>query len=121
MADSHSGPIGDEVNGALQWYMQELPEPGEDKEDVAARKEGASNDAAQLTGVDAMIDDPDIGADDVPAIDDTNPEDALGAEDATGDNDIDFGSTDDIDMPDDEGGDDLVDLSGFDLDDPDER
>lgn len=38
----HSDPVADELFAELGWYMERVPGPGEEEEDVKAREEGAA-------------------------------------------------------------------------------
>ena len=43
-----SDPICDEMVAAMEWYKQDLPGPGETKEDVNAKKEAGGEDEGSL-------------------------------------------------------------------------
>lgn len=52
---SATGAEADALLGAVDWYIQELPQPGEDKEEAKSRKE--AEDGTLDVDVDAEVDD----------------------------------------------------------------
>ena len=42
LEQDHSDPVSDELHAELQWYMQRVPGPGEEEEDIKAREEAAA-------------------------------------------------------------------------------
>lgn len=52
----HADPVTDELYAELQWYMQRVPGPGEEEDDVKARDEGTPGGPAQdVEGEDVPI------------------------------------------------------------------
>jgi hypothetical protein len=41
LEQDHSDPVADELHAELQWYMQRVPGPGEEEEDLKAREDSA--------------------------------------------------------------------------------
>jgi len=62
MADNHAGPVADELYAGIKWYLDRLPEPGEEESD---EENGEEEDSLPLDGEPADVEPNADGADDM--------------------------------------------------------